>query len=84
MRWAAIKPLESRMVLLLKTLPFVPTTKRPPIMTQNTPFLPGLSPVQGKPLTATFDAGLMSSDGGMIVLSQIASRLGLADALYRR
>ena len=50
-------------------------------MTQATPFLPGLSPVAGKPLTATFDAGLMSSDGGVIVLRQIATRLGLADVV---
>jgi hypothetical protein len=50
-------------------------------MTQATPFLPGLSPVAGKPLAATFDAGLMSSDGGVIVLRQIATRLGLADVV---
>jgi hypothetical protein len=50
-------------------------------MTQVTPFLPGLSPVAGKPLTATFDAGLMSSDGGIIALREIALKLGLADVL---
>ena len=43
-----------------------------------TPILPGLSPVAGKPLTATFDAGRLSSDGGVIVLREIAERLGLA------
>ena len=37
-----------------------------------TPILPGLSPVAGKPLTATFDAGRLSSDGGLIVLREIA------------
>jgi Transposase DDE domain group 1 len=46
-----------------------------------TPFLPGLSPVGAKSLTATFDAGRMSSDGGLIVLREIASRLGLAEAI---
>jgi hypothetical protein len=46
-----------------------------------TSFLPGLSPVEGKPLTATFDAGRLSSDGGVIVLREIALRLGLADAI---
>jgi hypothetical protein len=37
-----------------------------------TPFLPGLSPVGAKSLTATFDAGRLSSDGGLIVLREIA------------
>lgn len=46
-----------------------------------TPLLPGLSPVAGKSLTASFDAGALSSDGGVIVLSEIADRLGLAQIL---
>ena len=50
-------------------------------MPQATPLLPGLSPVAVKPLTATFDAGLMSSDGGVIVLREIALRLGLAEVI---
>ncbi len=46
------------------------------------PFLPGgLSPVGAKPLTATFDAGRLSSDGGLIVLREIADRLGLAETI---
>ena len=49
-----------------------------------TPILPGLSPVAGKPLTAAFDAGRLSSDGGMIVLREIATRLGLAQAITGR
>ncbi len=49
-----------------------------------TPILPGLSAVAGKPLTATFDAGRLSSDGGLIVLGEIASRLGLAQAIAGR
>jgi Transposase DDE domain group 1 len=48
------------------------------------PFLPGLSPVEGKSLTATFDAGRLSSDGGLIVLREIASRLGLAQVIAGR
>jgi hypothetical protein len=43
--------------------------------------LPCLSPVEGKPLTATFDAGRLSSDGGVIVLREIAKRLGLAETI---
>ena len=50
-------------------------------MPQTTPLLPSLSPVAGKPITATFDAGLMSSDGGVIVLREIVLRLGLVDII---
>lgn len=50
-------------------------------MVETTPFLPGLSPVEGKALTASFDAGRLSSDGGVIVLREIARRLGLAEII---
>jgi len=50
-------------------------------MSYATPFLPGLSPVAGKPLTAKFDAGRLSSDGGVIVLREVAMRLKLAEAI---
>ena len=50
-------------------------------MPEATPFLPGLSPVAGKPLTATFDGGHLSSDGGVIVLREIALKLGIADVI---
>ena len=50
-------------------------------MTDATPLLPGLSPVAGKSLTAKFDAGRLSSDGGVIVLREAAMRLGLAEAI---
>jgi Transposase DDE domain group 1 len=46
-----------------------------------TPILPGLSAVEGKLLTATFDAGRLSSDGGVIVLREIARRLRLAETI---
>ena len=48
---------------------------------QATPFLPGLSPVGGKSLTATFDAGRLSSDGGLVVLGEVERRLGLAETM---
>jgi len=48
-----------------------------------TPFLPGLSPVEAKALTATFDAGRLSSDGGLVVLREIEARLGLAETVTR-
>jgi len=47
----------------------------------TTPILPGLSAVEGKLLTATFDAGRLSSDGGVIVLREIAKRLDLAGTI---
>ena len=47
-------------------------------MTDATPFLPGLSPVAGKSLTASQDAGNLSSNGGLVVLREAARRLDLA------
>ncbi len=47
-------------------------------MSTSTPLLLGLSLVASKSLTPTFDVGAMSSDGGVIVLREIASRYGLA------
>jgi hypothetical protein len=52
-------------------------------MTEATPFLPGLSPIGGKEITATFDGGQLSSDGGVLILREIEKRLGLARALSR-
>src|ERR1700749_3538151 len=48
-------------------------------MVDLTPFLPGLSPVQGKAVVARFDGGRLSSEGGWLVLREVESRLGLAD-----
>lgn len=47
-------------------------------MTDAMPFLPGLSPVAGKSLTPSQDAGNLSSNGGLVVLREAARRLGLA------
>jgi hypothetical protein len=68
------------MILLRHRIIWQPTDSTP-AMNQITPFLPGLSPVQGKSLTATFDGGRMSSDGGVVVLREIALRLGLGDVI---
>jgi len=46
-----------------------------------TPFLPGLSSIAGKQLTAARDAGNLSSNGGAVVLREAARRLGLAEAI---
>jgi hypothetical protein len=47
-------------------------------MKDATLFLPGLSPVGSKSLTAARDAGNLSSNGGLIVLREAARRLRLA------
>ena len=43
--------------------------------------LPGLSSVSGKTVVAKFDGGLLSSDGGILVLREIEQRLRVADRL---
>src|SRR5260370_35790586 len=48
-------------------------------MVDATPFLPGLSPVQGKVVVARFDGGRLSSEGGLLVLREVERRLRLAD-----
>ena len=50
-------------------------------MADDAPFLPGLSPVAGKPVRVTFDAGRLTSDGGVLVLAEIERRLGIAERL---
>src|SRR5262249_27137507 len=50
-------------------------------MAEATPFLPGLSPVWSKPLTATREAGNLSSNGGLVMLREAARRLAPAAAL---
>ena len=52
-----------------------------PAKPDATPALPGLSPVQGKPIIARFDGGRLSSDGGVLALREIEQRLGIADRL---
>jgi hypothetical protein len=43
--------------------------------------LPGLSAVSGKSVVAKFDGGLLSSDGGVLMLREIEQRLRVADRL---
>jgi len=52
-----------------------------PATVESTPFLPGLSPVGGKPIVARFDAAHMSSDGGLLALREVEQRLGIARRL---
>ncbi len=50
-------------------------------MTEATPFLPCLSPVSGKSLTAARDAGSLTSNGGLIVLRESAIRTHIANVV---
>src|ERR671912_70919 len=52
-------------------------------MADDAPFLPGLSPVGGKPVQVTFDAGRLTSDGGILLLAEIERHLGIAERLAR-
>jgi hypothetical protein len=52
-------------------------------MADDAPFLPGLSPVGGKPVQVTFDAGRLTSDGGILLLAEIERSLGIAERLAR-
>ncbi|HET6518399.1 MAG TPA: IS1380 family transposase [Geminicoccaceae bacterium] len=52
-------------------------------MADDAPFLPGLSPVAGKPVQVTFDAGRLTSDGGILLLAEIERSLGIAGRLAR-
>jgi Transposase DDE domain group 1 len=52
-------------------------------MTEDAPFLPGLSPVAGKPVHVAFDGGRLTSDAGVLMLAEIERKLGVADRLAR-
>jgi hypothetical protein len=45
-------------------------------MADDASFLPGLSPVAGKPVPISFDAGRLSADGRVLVLAEIERHLG--------
>ena len=52
-------------------------------MAKDAPFLPGLSPVAGKPVHVAFDGGRLTSDAGVLMPAEIERRLGLAEQLAR-
>src|SRR3712207_3882628 len=58
-------------------------TECAPTMAKPKGLLPGLSPVAGKPVHATFDGGRLTSDAGILVLAEIGRRLGRAERLAR-
>ena len=52
-------------------------------MTEAPGYLPGLSPVEGKPVHVAFDGGRLTSDAGVLVLAEIERKLGIAERLAR-
>ena len=52
-----------------------------PAMDNPTLPLPGLSPLSGKRLDVRFDGGMLSSDGGILLLREVEQRLRVADRL---
>ena len=68
------------MILVLKQSHHDPT-EFTPAMAENASFLPGLSPVMGKPVQLAFDGGRLTSDAGVLVLAEIERRLGIAERL---
>ena len=50
-------------------------------MNDPMPPLSGLSPVAGKKVVVKFDGGLLSSDGGILVLREVEQRLRVADRM---
>ena len=44
-------------------------------------FLPGLSPVTGKPFQLAFDGGRLTSDVGILVLAEIEKGIAIAERL---
>jgi hypothetical protein len=53
-------------------------------MGTSTLLLPGLSPACGKTVIAKFDGGLLSSDGGILMLREAEQWLRVADRLASR
>jgi hypothetical protein len=52
-------------------------------MAEDALVLPFLSPVRGKPVQVAFDGGRLTSAAGVLVLSEIERRLGIAARLAR-
>ena len=50
-------------------------------MADDAPFLPGLSPVTGKPVHVAFDGGRLTSDAGVLVLAEIERKLEITERL---
>ncbi len=70
------------MILVLDKI-IHPQRKIRPAMQEDTLFLPGLSPVGRHGISARFDGGALSSDGGVLILREIERKLKFADMLAK-
>jgi len=52
-------------------------------MEENSPTLPGLPAICGKPVHIAFDGGQLTSDGGVLVLAEIDRKLRISERLAR-
>jgi hypothetical protein len=68
------------MIWLLKPIKSK-ATEFAPAMHEGTGILPGLPSVASKPVHLTFDAGLMTSDAGILLLAAIEHRLQISQRL---
>ena len=50
-------------------------------MMERSEFLPGLSPVGGKPVQMAFDGGRLTSDAGVLLLAEVERRLRVSERL---
>ncbi|MCF6199157.1 MAG: IS1380 family transposase [Hyphomicrobiaceae bacterium] len=50
-------------------------------MNNDTPLFPGLSPIENREITARFDGGALSSNGGVLVLRELEHQLRFADMI---
>ena len=56
-------------------------TSGPPAMDHDTAFRPGLSPVEDGKVQASVDGGLLSSNGGLLLLRELERKHGIAERL---
>ena len=80
-QWTATKPLDWLSVQVSTLIACAFSDRFAAAMMETTPFLPGLSPVAGKQLTAQQDAGNLSSNGGLVLLREFARRSQVASVI---
>src|SRR5271157_1177682 len=82
--WRAwCKTLMRRRIRLLKPTPSPSPANATPAMTNDTVLPFSFPAVHAKKVTAAFDGGRLTSNGGVMLLAMAERRLGLADNLAR-
>jgi hypothetical protein len=70
-------------MILVSSLSHHEATECAPAMADRNGVLPGLPPVGGKPVHVAFDAGRLTSDGGVLMLAAVERQFGIAERLAR-